>query len=174
MSLDITNSWTYCFITFWTLYIWNPSLTTHTSTSERLQGTTSKIWCRNERHWDEGSVVSTLWSLNNTVEDMSLCSLYSRVERFKLWCLICVALKKSTLTVIMNSWDHKIEVWMFSFVSLISSLSCTLALKVVGHVLKFKPMIFCCKAQAHALEFSLAGMGIFGNKQNPQSSYSSL
>ena len=63
---------------------------------------------------------------------------------------------------------------MFSFVSLISSLSCTLALKVVGHVLKFKPMIFCCKAQAHALEFSLVGMGIFGSKQNPQSSYISL
>ena len=45
---------------------------------------------------------------------------------------------------------------------------------IVGYVLKFKPMIFCCKAQAHALEFSLVGMGIFGSKQNPQSSHSSL
>ena len=36
---------------------------------------------------------------------------------------------------------------------------------IVGYVLKFKPMIFCCKAQAHALEFSLAGVGIFGSKQ---------
>ena len=41
-------------------------------------------------------------------------------------------------------------------------------LRTVGYVLKFiKPMIFCCKAQSHALEFSLAGMGIFGSKQNP-------
>ena len=44
----------------------------------------------------------------------------------------------------------------------------------VGYVLKFKSMIFCCKAQAHALEFSLAGGGIFGSKQNPQSSHISL
>ena len=45
---------------------------------------------------------------------------------------------------------------------------------IVGYVLKFKPTIFCCKAHAHALEFSLVGMGIFGSKQNPQSSYISL
>ena len=46
--------------------------------------------------------------------------------------------------------------------------------EIVGYVLKFKPMIFCCKAQAHAIEFSLAGVGIFDSKQNPQSSHISL
>ena len=38
---------------------------------------------------------------------------------------------------------------------------------IVRYVLEFKPMIFCYKAQAHALEFSLAGVGIFGSKQKP-------
>ena len=47
--------------------------------------------------------------------------------------------------------------------------------RTVGYVLKFiKPMIFCCKAQSHALEFSLARVGIFGSKQNPYSSHISL
>ena len=37
-----------------------------------------------------------------------------------------------------------------------------------------KPIIFCCKTQAHALEFSLVGLGIFYSKQNTQLFHISL
>ena len=51
---------------------------------------------------------------------------------------------------------------------------CWVCFKINWVCSNLKPIIFCCKAQAHALEFSLAGVGIFGSKQNLQSSHISL
>ena len=62
--------------------------------------------------------------------------------------------------------------WKIKILKLVGD--CWVCFKINWVCSKLKPIIFCCKTQTHALEFSFAGMGIFGSKQNPQSSHISL